>query len=337
MTDTAAAPVQSTRRRWWLVVLAVGVVIAVGATALRAALWPCGAFDRTSGCVSSVALDVASLGLDPDKTLVETDAIDLGPDAQVALVGLTTPTDSGLRVVLALFDARTGQPIRSLADGSSARFELWIGEVALSSDGALAAAVIASQGKAGLQSALSVFRVADGTLVRTLWTSTEGMLDDCVGRLDFSPDGRQLQCSSSVYDLETGASASMIGADGRYVFPVYAGQSGIGAEAQDGTYARLSVMKQTLALKDSTLKAVFAADSTGLVSLRRAARENRGQPLYAPPIFRRLSVVTLWDGKTMQIQREFYANQRYRSIAWSQDAKLFGLATADLRLDIFSR
>jgi hypothetical protein len=88
---------------------------------------------------------------------------------------------------------------------------------------------------------------------------------------------------------------------------------------------------------DSDKRARFAPGSTGVLVLSRAYRENRGQRRYTPPVFRRLAAVELWDGKTREFQRGFYANRRYQQAAWSQDSALFGLISADLHLDLFAR
>ncbi|MFN4204145.1 MAG: hypothetical protein ACK4GM_13925 [Tabrizicola sp.] len=336
MTDTSRAISRVSGRQWWQA-LALLAVAAVGAWGARAALWPCGALDRSSGCIASVTLDVGGLGLPPGETSVDFRGMDLGPEASMALVALKAQTDAGRKVLLALFDARTGQPIRALAEASGADLKLGFGEIALSSDGTLAAAVVPSPGEAGLKTALNVYRVADGGLVRTLWEVPADEKAGCVSALDFSPDGRKLQCGTSAYDLETGVPESLIDATGNFRYPVFAAFSALGADAPDGTTVSPSDLNAALDLFDSTQSAFFAADSRGLLSLRTAHYQNRGQRLYTPPVFRRMAAVTLWDGKTLKIQREFHANRRYDWAAWSQDATMFGLLTEDLRLDVFSR
>lgn len=327
MIDTA--PLRPSRR-WWLVGLALLVVVAAAVWIVRAALWPCGALDRTSGCVSSVTLDVAALGLSPADTYVEARNLDLGPDAGVALVGLKTLKDGEWRVLLAVFDAGSGQPVRVLSETTGA--EPWMGEIALSPDASLAAAVISQGGS----TALEVYRLADGSLVRRLWEDASSGRD-CVSMLDFGADGRMLQCYTLAHDLETGATESLVDDNGDFRFPILAAFSAMGTRAPDGTDVRLADLNAGLELFDSLQRAFFASDSQGLLSLRIAHGTNRGQRLYTPPGFRRMAAVTVWDGQTLEIQREFYANQRYRWAAWSQDAKLFGLLTSDLRLDIFTR
>ncbi len=75
--------------------------------------------------------------------------MDLGPGGTVALVALKAETKAGWRVVLAVFDTRTGQPLRKLAEADSAEAEPLIVQVALSSDAVLAAAIISQPGEAG--------------------------------------------------------------------------------------------------------------------------------------------------------------------------------------------
>jgi hypothetical protein len=96
------------RRRWVFPLILVLLVGAATAWGVRSATWPCGALDRTSGCVQRVALDLAAVGLDAATARPEWLSFDLGAEGRVALVSAAGPGGEGWRGVLALFDAETG-------------------------------------------------------------------------------------------------------------------------------------------------------------------------------------------------------------------------------------
>lgn len=336
MTDSSAPPTRLFRQTA-IVLLAFLVALAAGAWFLRAAYWPCGGLDTSSGCVSTAVLDVGSLGLDPGATQVEYQGFDLGPAGGVALVALKEQTPEGARIVLALFDGRTGSLLRSLAERRGRGAEAYVAQVALSADAALAAAVITAEVDGEMQTSLDVYRVADGSLVKSIWTVRGDERAYCTSMLAFSPDGRKVQCFTQVHDLESGVVETVTDAVGNFRYPIFAGFAGMDAVAPDGTRAVLADLPTPLPLFDSDRWARFTSDSASILILSRAYRENRGQRLYTPPVFRRLAAVELWDGKSRQYQRGFYANRRYQLASWSQDAALFGLISDDLHLDLFTR
>jgi hypothetical protein len=74
-------------RRWATPLVAVLLVGAAIAWTVRSTMWPCGALDRSSGCVQRVQLDLAAAGLNPATARVDYMTFDLGPDATIALIG----------------------------------------------------------------------------------------------------------------------------------------------------------------------------------------------------------------------------------------------------------
>ena len=234
---------------------------------VRANTWPCGRFDRSSGCVSSVKLDVEAVGLEPRTTSINYRSFDLGPTAAVALVGLTgvgltgvgltgveltgeaiNPGDEPLyyRTVVALFSSETGEPLRVLRDLSGSRVSgsyiqnegTGSGELALSPDGTLAASLAWARDGGGnlTENSLIVQRTSDGGLVRTVYDGAGAeRIYDCTTMLEFSPDNQFLQCGSRLINLETGE-ATDLAVDGYYQFPLYADfAAGEAATAPDGT------------------------------------------------------------------------------------------------------
>jgi hypothetical protein len=326
------------RRRWLrfgAVVLFVGFLIA---WLIRAATWPCGMLDQSSGCVSSVKLDIAAAGLDPATAQPGWLSFDLAPGGRTALVGMSGPVETGWRSVLALFDAKTGSLVRVLysADdpqGSADDLPLW--EAALSPDGSLAAGVIRARQDGRPMSTLQVFSVADGRLMTTLFQTDEA--SDCKTMLDFSADNKRLQCGFGIFDLSDGTQTSIIQGD-TILFPMLADFATMYPRAPDGTQIGYAEALSMLELFDSLGETFsYAPDSKGLLQVARAYRENRGQRFYTPAVFRRLSVVGVWDGKTKTLLRSFYVNQRYVMTAWSRDSAFFGFVTGDLRLEVFAR
>ena len=160
---------------------------------VRANTWPCGRFDRSSGCVRSVKLDVEAVGLEPRTTSINYRSFDLGPTAAVALVDLQGLDLQGLdlrerryrgdeppyyRTVVALFSSKSGEPIRVLRDLSGSRVSgsynqnegTGSGELALSPDGSLAASLAWARDNYGnlTENSLIVQRTSDGGLVKTV-------------------------------------------------------------------------------------------------------------------------------------------------------------------------
>lgn len=328
--------------RWLAAVLGLAIILAA-VWFIRSAMWPCGALDRTSGCVSSVTLDVAALGFDTDRSKVTGSAFDLSPGGKTALVGIVGKVGDDMRVVLALYESGTGAMLRVLLDKTETPvdgvFGAYISEAALSPDGALAAAASGwREGDAAFHM-LAVYRVADGSVVKTL-VSREQTKDasgfDCTAMLDFSAEGTKLQCSHTLYDIATGSETSLL-RDGDLVFPMPA-DFPPGGLAPDGSRAGDLGLKPPIELVyDNFQSWHFAPDSNGLLSVARVSGSAVGKPSYVPAVFRQRSAVILWDAKTKELRRSFYANHRFTQTAWSRDSAYFGLITEDLRLEVFRR
>jgi hypothetical protein len=299
-------------------------------------MWPCGVLDRHSGCVSRVQLDVAAVGLHAATAKVSYLSFDLGPDAKVALVAIAGPQDGVGRGVLGLFDAQSGALIRILYENDHGRSDLdkpVAGEVAFSPDGSHAAAVVYDWAATRANISLVVYNTGDGAVVHTL---ENGLADfDCSMELDFSPDGQKLQCGNTVYDLTTYELSSLV--RGNMVLPMYADFASSRPQAPDGTKISVRDLPSLTEIFDARATLSFAPDSVGLLEVWRAHPENRGQRWWTPSVFRYLSGVGVWDGKTQSLLRRFYANERYRAQAWARDGSHFGFVSDDLNLTVFVR
>jgi hypothetical protein len=325
------------RRRWLrfgAFVLLVGFLIV---WLIRAATWPCGPLDQNSGCVSSVKLDIAAVGLDPATAAVGWLSFDLSPGGRLALVGMSGPVETGWRSVLALFDAKTGGLVRVLDEEDrpgGAEDDLIISGAALSPDGSLAAGLLYERRDGARLSKLVVYTVSDGRILRTLregdWTF------DCTSMLDFTNDNKQLQCGFELFDLANGTTTSVL-KDQDVVYPVPADFPGDFARAPDGTRVDAFTFNPRLQLFDATDTFSFAPDSVGLLQTRRAHRPVRGLRQFTPPVLRAMSAVALWDGKAAALDRSFQTNRWYVRSAWSRDSAFFGFVTGDLRLEVFAR
>jgi hypothetical protein len=332
-TNDAGAPLA--RRRWWLLVPVVAVLTAVWF--IRAAMWPCGALDGSSGCVQRVQLDVEAVGLDPATARVDWGGFDLGPDGKVALVGLNGPGGIGWRGTLALFDAQTGALIQLLDARESADDDLKqpsTSEVALSLNGNQVAAGLYDWDADKVSMTLQVFNVADGS-VTTTFPRDFGNGRDCVAMLDFSPDGTKLQCGGAVHDLTNGQISGAYNAEG-ILAPMYA-ESVPGERAPDGTVVVISDLPSRSEIFDADANIVFAPDSVGMLEVWGAYHTSRGQRWWTPAPFRYLSGVGVWDWKTKTLQRRFYANERYVATAWARDESHFGFVSDDFQLTVFRR
>lgn len=334
-----------------------GIVgICMAATAawfIRAESWPCGYLDKTSGCVASATLNVSALGLEPDATKVNYASFDVGPDAKVALIGLTGPSGDRYRSVLATFDTKTGEPIRVLRDLRGGKLEdkestrSGFDNIALSADGALAASwAWGNKDTADYEFKLLVQNTSDGSVAKVVYDVKSGHSDFCGLVLDFTPDNKKLQCSSKVIDLATGDEISL-SKDGKYVYPFYGDFSAGFAIAPDGTEVRYDTLRRIggnritlsspVGLVDSVQNYAFSPDSKYFLESYRAHRENRGARLYTPPMFRKLSAIAVWNADTRKLERSFYTNVRYWQIAWSRDGTHFGVVNRDLTLQMFKR
>jgi hypothetical protein len=320
---------------------------------IRGESWPCGYLDKTSGCVSSTALNVSALGLDPTGTKVDYTAFDIGPDAKVALIGFTGPSEDRYRSVLATFDTRTGEPIRVLRDMRGGKLEdkestrSGFDHIALSADGSLAASWgWGNRDTADYEFKLLVQNTSDGSIARVVYDLKRDQRAFCSGVFDFTPDNRKLQCGSTVIDLATGEEASL-SKDGNYVYPAYGDFSAGMAIAADGTEVRYDTLrrlggdrialKSPLRLVDSVQDYAFSPDSKHFLESYRAHRENRGARLYTPPVFRKLSAIAVWNADTRKLERSFFTNARYWRVAWSRDGAYFGMVNRDMTLQMFRR
>jgi hypothetical protein len=334
----------SSKRRLWPRLLALFVVaVLVAAWLIRNATWPCGVLDRTSGCISSVTLDVEALGFDPGVADVfDARSFDVAPGAALALVSLGGKADEGVRSALALFDTKTGKVKHVLHNHLAASTygpEPAIREAAFSPDGSLAAALQVTIENAEPAVRLVVYDVAGGSVRATLIDAvgsdeTDGL--DCTGMFDFNADGRLLQCGSRLFALADGSWTSLV-KDDDYQFPIPA--EFMGEWAPDGTDRDDLDLPSALLLQDVVDLWTFAPDSAGLIELQRSwARDRRWpiRPFYIAD-FWQMSGVAIWDAKARMLTRSFYSNQRYVALSWSRDAQHFGFIDDDLRLEIFTR
>ncbi len=332
------------------------VLCVVGAAVwfIRAEMWPCGRFERTSGCVSSAKLDVPALGLDPNGTRVDFTSFDIGPDAKVALIGFTGPSSDRYRSVLATFNARTGELIRVLRDLRGGEIKdkesklSGFDHIALSADGSLAASWgWGNEHTANPEFKLLVQNMSDGSIAKVVYDLKSNQGDFCGLMLDFTPDKKKLQCGSKLIDLATGAETPL-SEDGNYVYPVYGDFSaGFRAVAPNGTEVRHDTLRRLggrritlnspIDLVDSVQDYAFSPDSKYFLESYRAHRENRGIRLYTPSVFRKLSVIGVWNADAQKLERSFSTNVRYWRVAWSRDSAYFGVVNRDLTLQMFKR
>lgn len=325
---------------------------------VRANTWVCGRFDFTSGCASSVKLQIDKLSLERDSIDINYRSFDLSSGAKFALVGLKgvrSQKDVNGQInkrhyaVLALFNTQDGSLIRVLRelkgellsvseDGSVNTFE-----VALSRDGSLVASYAIGEN----ENSLIVQRTNDSSLVKTIYDlhgKNGNYVYHCTTMLDFSPDNKALQCGSTLTLLDSNKQKSL-SVNGEYVFPFFADFSaGSHATAPDGASidykelsipgSKLKVIESPLDLFDSMEQMVFSPDGKHFIQAQVAYHEARGERFFTPPPFRRLSGVAIWN-RNGQLKRTFFTNNRYREIAWSRDSKYFALINKDLSLQIF--
>ncbi len=342
MTETDSGPLPQIRRRWRIPALLALVAVLTAVWFIRAEMWPCGALDKTSGCVSSVVLDVAAVGIDPSATYIPWGSFDLSSGGKLALVGLRAPLDErgGVRTVLATFDAEAGAPLQVLHDSSGNIYtgsHSYIDEVAaLSRDASLVAARIVTQEVDGaLHSALNIYRLSDGRLISVL----RGDNYNCNDMLDFGSDGERLQCGRWIFDVESGAGEQIADADGNFRRPMLADSSGSVYEAiaPDTTRIKLSELESATDSADTSGRLVFAPDSTGLLEVQNSYSRRGVRRFFPPGVFHQMSAVSVWHGKTKTLQRSFFSNRRYIRTAWSRDSAYFGFVSNDLQLEVFKR
>ncbi len=187
-----------------------------------------------------------------------------------------------------------------------------------------------------METALNVYRVSDGSLVRTIWTATGRERNDCTSMLDFSPDGRKLQCYGQVHDIESGAVETISDADGTFRYPVYAGFAAFDAVAPDGTRVGISDLKSDIELYDSDRGRGSHRQHRVLV-LARAYREIVANGFTRRQFSAGCRSLRSGTESLASFQRGFVANRRYVQAVWSQDSAQVGLISADLHLDVFDR
>lgn len=339
--------------------VAVAVVAALGLVATgtwfgRAEAWPCGRLDRGDTCVSSTRLDVEALGLDAGSTHADFRSFDLGPGGLTALVGLTGRSGDNHRTVLALFDTRTGAPIRTLRDlagglvSDSTDSRSAVDGAALSPDGSRVVSWAWGTDKAGAtENDLRIQDTADASVVKTLHQGSPLGERPCAATVGLSPDNTQVQCADTVTDLASGTTRSLW--DGkRRLTPRYAGFSGgylaISAdgtlidggelERPDGT--RVDLAPRVTIPDEGVSNYSFSPDGRYLLDSHAAYSANRGARRVTPAPFRTLSVVGVWNVQTAELERTVTLNDRYHLIAWSRDSSRFGVVTRDLDLQIFT-
>jgi hypothetical protein len=321
-------------RRWVMPVFVAASLVAIAG--IRVGMWPCGAFDRVSGCKSRVALDLHETGLDPAAAEVDWRTFDLGPSGKTALVGAVGPVSGGWRGVLGLFDTRTGKQLRLIHAIEHSFYddaEQFITEAALSRDGSLVAMSLRTYDGDDADVELFVFEAETGKTVG--YFEAFEAFNDCTAMLDFSPDGTKLQCSVTVYDLVTGERASALDGNGN-MQPMYA-DFPPGNRAADGTEVAPYDLPAQTELSNSADNMHFAPDSVGLLEVLRAYRELSGARWWTPAPFRELSAVGVWDGQTKTLLRRFRANERYMATAWARDGSHFGFVSEDFHLSVFQR
>ncbi|MFN8081911.1 MAG: WD40 repeat domain-containing protein [Kineosporiaceae bacterium] len=349
------------RRRLSKSRIVVVIVAALGLVATatwfgRAESWPCGRLDRGGTCVSSTRLDVAALGLDPGTTRVDFRSFDLGPGARTALVGVTGRSGERYRTVLALFDARTGAPIRVLRDlaggpvsegnGSSSAVD----GAAFSPDGTRVVSWAWGTGTGGaIENDLRIQDTANADVVTTLHQGSPLGVRPCAATVGLSPDNTQVQCADTVTDLASGTTRSLW--DGsRRLTPRYAGFSGgYLAIAADGTLveggalerpdggARTPLTPRVTIADEGISNYGFSPDGRYLFDAHAAYSANRGTRRITPAPFRTLSVIGIWNVRTARLERTLTLNDRYHQIAWSRDGSRFGIVTRDLDVQVFTR
>lgn len=204
---------------------------------IRVSTFPCGRFDSTSGCVSSVKLQTDELGFaDGEKIEVSYNSFDLASGAGVVAVGLhSTDSTSGIesrtpkRAIVALFNAQDGRLIRVMRrlQGEYSRSE----EVALSPDGTL----LASYALGDNENSLIVQRTGDGSLVKIIYETSDRTVINCLAMLDFSTDNSTLQCGSTLYRLDRNEERSIF-KNHQFIVPsVTLAEFSPGGRAPDGT------------------------------------------------------------------------------------------------------
>ena len=229
---------------------------------IRVNYWPCGRFDSTSGCVSSVKLQTEVLGFEDENIRLNFRSLDLASGGETALVGFRGirveqgtkgQTDKRhLYAIVALFNTRDGRLIRVLRElkGGSKEDDgeaynepddrLFDGvsltqDVALSEDGSLAA----SYGIGENENSLIVQRTADGSKVKTIFARRDSARRGCYSMLDFSKDNKVLQCRSTLHWLDSDQYKRLVDKEGNYIYPFIADSSlTTNAVAPDGTRIR---------------------------------------------------------------------------------------------------
>lgn len=349
-----------------LLVASVGIVGYV-----RVNRWPCKRFDSTSGCVSSVKLQIDALDLEPANVRADFVSLDLSSGGETALVGLR-----GLRVkqnakeenykrlygIVALFNTKDGKLIRVLRELEGVRNDdrvpddqlfddvVLTQDVALSPDGSLAA----SYGIGENENSLIVQRTADGSRVKTIFERRDSARRGCYSMLDFSEDNQVLQCRSTLHQLDGGQPKRLVDKDGNYVYPFIADRVVGNAVAPDGTRIeyRSSVLsnsgfmvtapgstpkriKPLLHLPGDTDHEFMFSPNSQLFAEGYTNREVNGIQHLIPPPLRKLSSIAIWT-RNAELKRMFSTNKHYRNFAWSRDNQYFALINQDLSLQVFT-
>lgn len=345
---------RTTRRRRVAAGAAAVGLLATTAWFARAETWPCGRLDRGDACVGSTRLDVAALGLDPGTARADFRSFDLGPGARTALVGLTGRSGERHRTVLALFDTRTGDPIRilrdlaggSLADTPDAQSA--VDGAALSPDGTRAVSWAWGTRTNGVaENDLRVQDTADARVVKVLSQGTPRGERPCSATVGLSPDNTEVQCAGTVTDLGSGATRSLWDGD-RPLTPRYAGfAGGFFAIAADGTRVeggqlvrpgeQPAALLPRVTITDEGVGAwAFSPDSRRLLDAHAAYPENRGTRRFTPAPLRTLGVIGVWDVRTAALDRTLTLNERFDQVAWARDSGHFAIVTRDLDLRVFA-
>lgn len=328
---------------------------------VRANSWPCGRFDSTSGCVSSIKLQVDTLDFeDGNIWLDQFSSLDLSSGAEVALVGLRGnrqeqdtegKTYNRLYAIAALFNTRNGKLIRVLRElkGSPNYETIPVDDIVLTQDMALSpdGSLAASYGIGENENSLIVQRTADGSKVKTI-LEYEGSTRrrGCHSMLDFSQNNQVLQCRGILYWLDSDQSKRLVDKDGQYIYPFIADYTSLSeATAPDGTRVsgrfELTLpntepkqINSPLKLSDDALRSfMFSPDSQLFIEKHTDSKVNGLRHLIPPP-FRRLGAIAIWT-RDAELKRMFFTNQSYRNLAWSRDNQYFALIYKDLSLQVF--
>jgi hypothetical protein len=347
----------SGRRKLLAGVLALTAVATV-VCLTRAEMWPCGSLDRTSGCVSSVRLDIEAAGIDPATVEPYLIAFDLSSGGKSALINVEGKIEDVWYSVLALYDVKSGRVLRVIDkhELESLAYDAYDADerVALSSDSSLAVMV---RGKRW-EYPITLYNTADGRIIRSSTIGGEDFLvslfaSGCVldpfwitslsyselgsdrEKLQFSADNSKIQCDDYVFEIKSGSIAPITKND-RDLFPKFpVTPDSDHASFSDNSSPRDLVESYT-SFKDQFDRLYLAPDDVGHLHVSENRSPDEWSVSYfLPSIFRREAAVAVTD--LAEPRRKFYSNQIYGMATWSRDAEYFGLISRDFELELYKR